>query len=112
MRGGNESWRLVDGRRSGHGDGIRGGALQCLGNDARGRQADFAGDLFDSNGETEILGDIILDCEFVMQLQATNEIIGPCKILEFNAEVVDNKDKGNAVGDVVERARGISLQVP
>ena len=40
------------GRKSSHGGGIGGEALQCLGNDdARGRHADFTGDLVDSNSE-------------------------------------------------------------
>ena len=60
---------------------------------------------------TEILGGIFLDCEFVMQLQASNEIIGPGGILELDAEVVDNKGKGNAVADMAEEARGTNLQV-
>ena len=76
MRCGTEARRLVDGRRSSHGGGIGGEALQCLGDDARGRHADFTGDLVDSNGETEILGSIFLDCECVIQPHATNDIIG------------------------------------
>jgi hypothetical protein len=85
--------------------------LQCLGDDARGRHADFAGDLVDSNGETEIFGSIFFDCECVIQLQTTNEIIGADGILELDAEVVDNECEGNAVIDVAEKTRSTSLQV-
>ena len=76
--------------------------MQRFEDDARGRHADFAGDLVDSNGETEILGSIFLDCECIIQLQATNEIIGADGILELDAEVVDNECEGNAVIDVAE----------
>ncbi len=111
MRCSTEARRLVDGRRSSHGGGIGSETLQCLGDDTRGRHADFAGDFVDSNGETEIPGSIFLDCECVIQLQATNEIIGADGILELDAEVVDNECEGNAAIDVAEKTRSTSLQV-
>ena len=56
------------------------------------------------------ISSIFLDCECVIQLQATNEIIGADGILELDAEVVDNECEGNAVIDVAEKTRGTSLQ--
>ena len=53
VRGGTETRRLIDGRRSSHRGRMRGEAFQGLGNDTRGRHAHFASDLVDIDGKAE-----------------------------------------------------------
>ncbi len=111
MCSGTEARRLIDGGRSSDGGRVRGEALECLGNDTWGRHTDFTSDFVDSNGKAEILDGISFNRERVVQLEATDEVIGAGGILELDTEVIDDQSESHAVGGVAEDTGCASLQV-
>ena len=106
MCSGTEARRLIDGGRSSDGGRVRGEAFECLGNDTWGKHTKFTSDFVDSNGKAEVLGGIFLNRERVVQLEATDEVIGTGGILELDTEVIDDKSENHAVGGVAEETGG------
>ena len=49
--------------------------------------------------------------ERVVQLEATDEIIGTSDILVLDTEVIDDKSESHALGGVAEETGGAGLQV-